>query len=57
MQETLRAYPNLTIREGSVFDILLDEPNAGASSQAEVNLRIRGVKLGQLEHHIPEQTK
>ncbi|KAI0773122.1 glucose-inhibited division protein A subfamily [Trametes elegans] len=42
MQETLRGYPNLDTRPGSVFDLVLGPPPISANSP---RLEVRGVKL------------
>lgn len=40
MQETLFNYPNLDVRAGSVFDLILDHTAAGPT------FAVRGIKLG-----------
>ncbi|KAI9175951.1 Mitochondrial Translation Optimization [Blastocladiella emersonii ATCC 22665] len=44
MQEILFDYPNLSVLEGSVEDLVLDEPSAGAAA-AGVQQVVRGIKL------------
>lgn len=58
MQETLRAYPNLTIKAGSVADLVLehhDHPVASTSNSTDVPLRgqVRGIRTGECTYLIP----
>ncbi|KAG8925493.1 Mitochondrial Translation Optimization [Tulasnella sp. 418] len=49
MQQTLSNYPNLTIRAGSVFDLLYDHTHAGINSLTGAPphwASVAGVRLG-----------
>ena len=45
MQETLFNYPNLDVRAGSVFDLVLDHTSA-SNGTAGPNFALRGIRLG-----------
>ena len=45
MQETLFNYPNLDVRAGSVFDLVLDRGPA-STGPAGPTFAVRGVRLG-----------
>jgi tRNA uridine 5-carboxymethylaminomethyl modification enzyme len=45
MQETLFNYPNLDVRAGSVFDLILDH-TAASNGAAGPTFAVRGIKLG-----------
>jgi tRNA uridine 5-carboxymethylaminomethyl modification enzyme len=45
MQETLFNYPNLDIRAGSVFDLILDH-TAASNGTAGPTIAVRGIRLG-----------
>ena len=45
MQETLFNYPNLDVRAGSVFDLLLDH-NPASNGTAGPNFELHGIRLG-----------
>lgn len=45
MQETLFNYPNLDVRAGSVFDLVLDHRSA-STGPAGPTYAVRGIRLG-----------
>lgn len=45
MQETLFNYPNLDVRAGGVFDLVLD-PTAASTGPIGPTFAVRGVRLG-----------
>lgn len=45
MQETLFNYPNLDVRAGSVFDLVLDHTTA-STGPGGPTLAVQGVRLG-----------
>lgn len=45
MQETLFSYPNLDVRAGSVFDLVLDH-TAASTGPGGPTFAVQGVKLG-----------
>jgi tRNA uridine 5-carboxymethylaminomethyl modification enzyme len=49
MQEALQNYKGLTIRRGSVFDLLLEPFNASTPAQdKKICARVKGLRLGRL---------
>jgi tRNA uridine 5-carboxymethylaminomethyl modification enzyme len=47
MQDILFRYPNLDVRAGSVFDLVLRQTNQGSSSAPAQ--KVEGIRLGALE--------
>ena len=46
MQKTLFNYPNLDVRAGSVFDLILDHTAAESNGTAGPNFILNGIRLG-----------